>query len=71
MTKAKDPSDGRSITLRRTELGLTQRQLADRAGVRENAISDFETGIRSYRTCRVSTALKIAAALECNIEDLL
>lgn len=71
MTKAKDPSDGRGITLRRTELGLTQHQLATRAGLSESVISDFETGIRSYRTCRVSTALKIAGALECNIEDLL
>ena len=44
---------------------------AERAGVRYQAISNFETGWRSISSSRVSTALKLARALDCTIEDLL
>lgn len=71
MTKKKHPEDGRGIALRRTELGLTQKDLAFRSGLAENKISDFETGSRSFRNCTVTTALKIARALDTTIEDLL
>ncbi|MCT6836811.1 MAG: helix-turn-helix domain-containing protein [Bifidobacteriales bacterium] len=64
-------TDGSKLARRRAELGLTQEQLAERAGVRYQAISNFETGWRSISSSRVSTALKLARALDCTIEDLL
>ena len=66
-----DRTEGSELARRRIALGLTQKQLAERAGVRYQAISNFETGWRSILSCSVSTALKLARALDCTIEDLL
>jgi putative molybdopterin biosynthesis protein len=52
---------------RRRELGLSIRQLADRAGLTREAISCVERGTR-YPW--LSTALKLAEALDCTILDL-
>lgn len=71
MTAQHDKSEGSRLAHRRAELGLTQEQLAKRAGVRHQAISNFETGWRSLSSSSVSTALKLARALDCTIEDLL
>lgn len=71
MTAQHDKSEDSKLARRRAELGLTQAQLAERAGVRRQAICNFETGWRSFSSSSVSTALKLARALDCNIEDLL
>lgn len=71
MTTQHDKPEGSKLARRRAELGLTQEQLAERAGVRHQAISNFETGWRSLSSGSVSTALKLARALDCTIEDLL
>lgn len=71
MTTRHDKSEGSKLARRRAELGLTQAQLARRAGVPRQVVSNFENGWRSFRSSRVSTAVKLARALDCNIEDLL
>lgn len=40
---------GANIRRRRTELGLTQAELAQKLGMRQNYISDIERGVRSPR----------------------
>lgn len=64
-------AEGSELARRRSELGMTQEQLAERAGITFQAVSNFETGWRSITNARVSTVRKLAEALDCSIEDLL
>lgn len=52
----------------RTKRGLTQKQLADRLGVKQQNISDWERGERSPS---VKNLKKLADALNCRIDDLI
>ena len=47
----------------RLKAGLTQRQLADRAGVPLSMISKYEGGFKSVEGMALKTAVKIAATL--------
>lgn len=51
----------------RTEAGLTQRELAERCGVKSCVISFYETG---YRTPNIEHLAGIAVALGCSIDAL-
>lgn len=62
---------GNSLHLHRKEAGLTQKQLADTAGVHINIISRIERGERSAEKLQLDTAAKLAKALGCHAEDLL
>ena len=59
---------GTTIAKLRKKLGLTQRQLADLAGVLHQHVSRWELG-----TCTPDTKslLKLAAALNCSLDDLI
>ena len=52
----------------RMERGLTQGQLAEKAGCYQKDISRWETGV-----CKPGTVslIKLAAALDCTIDELL
>lgn len=47
----------------REKAGLTQRQLADRAGVPVSMISKYEQGYKDVNGMALKTAVKIAATL--------
>ena len=51
------------LTKLRTEKGWTQAQLADASGVHVKAIAKLEQGIRPLANLRLSTALRLADAL--------
>jgi len=55
------------LAVRRVELGLSQAMLGEMTGVTGAMISDYEC---RRRDPRVSTAYKLARALNCTIEDL-
>ena len=55
------------LKLVRTELGLTQAELAVRGGVSRKTINTVENGVFVPST---TLALKLAAALGCKVEDL-
>ena len=55
------------LKLVRTELGLTQAELATRVGVSRKTINTVENGVFVPST---TLALKLAAALGCKVEDL-
>ena len=55
------------LKLVRTELGLTQAELAARVGVSRKTINTVENGVFVPST---TLALKLAAALGCKVEDL-
>lgn len=56
------------LKLKRVEKGLTQKELADMAGIGQGFISDYETG-RYFP--RKTTLDKLAEALGCEVKDLL
>ena len=48
--------------------GMTQKELADRLGVNQSMISDYESGKVDLS---LTKAVKIADILECDLNDLL
>lgn len=48
--------------------GMTQKELADRLGVNQSMISDYESGKVELS---LTKAVKIADILECDLNDLL
>ena len=60
-------SAARSIYLKRLELGLTQKELAVKAGIPQPNISNIEKG----RDFKISTLYQLAVALRVRPEDLL
>ena len=52
------------VATRRSSLGLSQRELADRCRTTQSAIARLETG---GRPPRIDTLLRIAAALDCEL----
>lgn len=59
---------GRNIKAAREAAGLTQEQLADRAGMHTMEISRYERGVRDLR---LTTAVRIARGLEVPAAELL
>ena len=60
-------SDGEKIRTLREKKQLSQKELAERAGVTQAQISAIELGVR---TLSVPVARAIAKALECDIADV-
>jgi len=59
---------GERLRLKRVELGMTQRELARRVGVRLATISDLERGKRDMTT---EVARRIAYHLRCSLDWLI
>jgi transcriptional regulator with XRE-family HTH domain len=59
---------GKKIKVMRIKRGLTQKQLADRLGVKQQNVSDWERGERSPS---VKNLKKLADVLNCRIDDLI
>lgn len=55
---------GKRVRLRRKELGMTQVELASRAGITQSTLSSIENGDTS--TPLGANLLRLAAALECS-----
>lgn len=53
------------VTSRRTELHLSQRELAELCGTTQSAIARFESG---KRPPKLNTLIHIAAALDCELD---
>lgn len=56
---------------KRTVMGLSQSQLAEKSGVSKRAIQDYEQGYRDINGAKAIYIYKLAQALECNMEDLI
>ena len=54
---------------RRVILGLTQQQIAKRAGMLVQQYQRYETGDRNIMTASFKTACKVIEALEMNVSD--
>lgn len=54
----------------REKAGLTQEELAKRAGVSLPLVFKIEQGSRDLKNSKMSTLVKLATALNCTVEDL-
>lgn len=52
----------------RLKKGITQIELSEKSGVKQSIISNIETG--DTKSPRLDTALRLAAALGCKLDDL-
>lgn len=59
---------GRLIRARRTHLGLTQEELAEKADMHFTYVSSTERGERNISLANIE---KLADALECSMKDLM
>lgn len=59
---------GNLVRGRRTELGLTQEQLAEKAGMHFTYVSSTERGERNISLANIE---KLADALECSMKSLM
>lgn len=55
----------------RQAAGLSQSELADKAGISIRTLQSWEIGARDIRRASVETALRLAGALGCNINDII
>lgn len=62
---------GKKIKERRLQLGLTQMEVADAAGISMRCVQSLEYGDRSILLMRFENGLKICAVLEMDPYDLL
>jgi len=58
---------GTAVKFRREELGLTQEDLAEKAGIHRTYLSDIERGTRNLSLINIE---KLAAALTMSMSDI-
>lgn len=56
---------------KRNEKGYTQSQLSELSGIKFQVIQQYETGYRNIDGAKLETLLKLAAALNCRIYEIL
>lgn len=55
----------------REKKGLSQGQLAKQSGISVRAIQDYEQGQRDLNGAKLKTILRLCAALDCKMTDIL
>lgn len=55
----------------RQAAGLSQRQLAEKAGISVRTLQHYEIGDKDIRKAAVVTVLALANALDCDINDII
>lgn len=51
--------------------GLSQSQLADKAGINVRVLQHYEQGSKNFDHARIDTLMKICIALNCKLEDVI
>lgn len=62
---------GANLKYMRECLGITQKELAQRSSLNLRTIQNYEQGVNDISKASFNKLIKIALALECNIEDIL
>ena len=62
---------GANLKSMRECLGITQKELAKRSRINLRTIQNYEQGVNDIGKASFNKLVKIALALECNIEDIL
>lgn len=55
----------------RMSRGLSQKQLAERAGISFRMLQNYEQGAKQLDNARLGTILKICIALNCTMEEVI
>ena len=55
----------------RTYAGLTQKELAEKSGVSQRMIEQYEQGRKDIEKCQARTLYDLSVALGCGMEDIL
>ena len=55
----------------REKQGLSQSQLAEKAGINERTLQFYEQNLRNIDGAKLDTLINLALALNCDIKDLL
>lgn len=55
----------------RQNAGLSQAQLADRAGINLSSLQKYERDAKDINGAKLKTLLKLCQALSCNLADIL
>lgn len=55
----------------RKKLGMTQKELAEKAGINIRQLQKYESGEYSLENMTIKTANLISGALECSVETLI
>lgn len=67
-SKSTIPLEAAKVTQRRLELGLSQKAIAQRAGMDQNHLSQLESSF--WRRMKPATMQRLATALQCRVADL-
>ena len=51
--------------------GLSQRQLAEKAGINVRTLQHYEQGSKLFDHARIDTILKVCLALNCKLDDII
>ena len=51
--------------------GLSQSQLAEKAGINVRVLQHYEQGSKNFDHARIDTLMKICIALNCKLEDVI
>lgn len=60
-----------SLKFMRESKGMTQAELAEKAGVNLRMVQNYEQGFKDINKATVLTVLRLAEALECDVYDIL
>ena len=61
----------KKLKAKRIEAGLTQSQLAEKAGLNVRVLQHYEQGSKVFDNARIDKILRICLALNCHIEDII
>lgn len=59
------------LKTRRMETGLSQSQLAEKAGMNVRTLQHYEQGSKNFDHARIDTVVRVCLALNCKLEDVI
>lgn len=59
------------LKLKRMEAGLSQSQLAEKAGLNVRVLQHYEQGSKNFDHARLDTILKVCIVLNCKLKDVI
>lgn len=59
------------LQVARQNAGISQKQLADRAGINLSSLQKYERDAKDINGAKLKTLLKLCQALSCNLTDIL
>lgn len=60
-----------ALKFMRESKGMTQAELAEKAGVNLRMVQNYEQGFKDINKATVLTVLRLAEALDCDVYDIL